>query len=109
MAKRKIYARKLIKEFDILHLAKEFYRYTIRFPDLEADTKWKQIKEFAEDFLVIDRCKRENNPDFSPEDFRDFLRFYTRLEAKHYDEERKFIFSENDKDFFLSLKSIAKN
>ena len=75
MAKRKIYAREFINNFDFLHLAKEFYRYIFRFPDLEADAKWKNVKNLAEDFIVIDRCKRESSSKFSPKDFRDFCVF----------------------------------
>ena len=108
MAKRKIYAREFINDFDFLHLAKEFYRYIFRFPDLESDAKWKNVKNFAEDFIVTDRCKREKNSEFSPEDFRDFLRFYTSLEAKHYDEDREFIFTEKDIYLFLSLRLHPK-
>ena len=94
MAKRKIYAREFINNFDFLHLAREFYRYIFRFPDLEPDTKWKNVKNVAEDFIVMERCKQENSSDFSPKDFREFLRFYTSLEAKHYDEDREFIFTD---------------
>ena len=108
MARRKIHARKLINERDFLHLAKEFYRYIYRFPDVEADNKWKEIKIFAEDFIVTSHCKQENSADFSSEDFRDFLRFYTNLETRHYDEEREFIFSEADMDYFFSLQSKSE-
>lgn len=104
MAKRKIYARKLIDDRDVLHLAKEFYRYIFIHPELEAEPEWKEIKKFAEDLIVETRYKRADAAEISPDDYRDFLRFYTSLEVRDYDEEREFIFTEKDKRLFLALK-----
>ena len=101
MEKRIIYARELLHEADILHLAKEFYRYIYRYPELEEKSVWKEIKKYAEEFLVI--RKQKHNGVTDKEDYREFLRFYTSLETRFYDEERRFIFTEQEKSHFLSL------
>jgi len=108
MTKQKIYASELFRKFDFYHLAKEFYRYIFRYPELESETEWKEIKEFAEDIIVTHRCLREYGEKLDPDDYRDFLRFYTRLEMRDYDKEREFIFTEKDKKLFLAF-NIKKN
>jgi len=75
---------------------------------LESETEWKEIKEFAEDIIVTHRCLREYGEKLDPDDYRDFLRFYTRLEMRDYDKEREFIFTEKDKKLFLAF-NIKKN
>lgn len=109
MTKRKIYARELFRKFDFYHLAKEFYYYIFRYPELESEPEWIEIKEFAEDIIVTHRCSREYGDKFDPDDYRDFLRFYTRLEMKYYDKEREFIFNEKDKMLFLAFNLKKKN
>ena len=59
MTKRKIYARELFRKFDFYHLAKEFYYYIFRYPELESEPEWKEIKEFAEDIIVTHRCSKD--------------------------------------------------
>lgn len=106
--KRKIYARKLVSEHDFFHLAKEFYRYIYRYPELEVETDWKAIKKYAEEFIVSCHYHKEK-ANIKKEDYRDFLRFYTELETKYYDEERIFVFTKNEKEHFLSLMQKMNN
>ena len=108
MTKRKIYAKKLIANFDFYHLAKEFYMYIFRYPELEQDNKWVEIKQFAEDIMVETRCRKDYLEKIDPVWYRKFLKFYTGLEVKNYDEEREFIFSETDKMIFLSFRMKKK-
>ena len=108
MTKRKIYARDLFRKFDFYHLAKEFYYYIFRYPELEAEAEWKEIKEFAEEIIVTHRCSREYGDKLDPDDYRDFLRFYTRLEMRDYDKEKEFIFNEKDKKLFLAFNLKKK-
>ena len=108
MTKRKIYARELFRKFDFYHLAKELYYYIFRYPELEAEPEWKEIKEFAEEIIVTHRCSREYGDKLDPDDYRDFLRFYTRLEMRDYDKEREFIFTEKDKMLFLAFNLKKK-
>lgn len=108
MTKRKIYARDLFRKFDFYHLAKEFYYYIFRYPELEAEAEWKEIKEFAEDIIVTHRCSKRYNDNLDPDDYRDFLRFYTRLEMRDYDKEKEFIFNEKDKKLFLAFNLKRK-
>ena len=103
MTKRKIYAKKLIANFDFYHLAKEFYMYIIRYPELEHDNEWVEIKQLAEDIMVETRCRKDYLEEIDPVWYRKFLQFYTGLEVKNYDEEREFIFNETDKEIFLNL------
>lgn len=111
MTKRRIYAKKLIADFDFYHLAKEFYMYIVRYPELEQDDEWVKIKELAEDILVETRCRKDYLQEIDPVWYRKFLQFYTGLEVKNYDEEREFIFSEMDKEIFINLcrKPKTKN
>lgn len=103
MTKRKIYTRKLIVNLDFYHLAKEFYMYIFRYPELEQDNEWVEIKQLAEDIMVETRCRKEYLEDVDPVWYRNFLKFYTGLEVKNYDEEREFIFTETDKMIFINL------
>lgn len=107
MAKRRISAQELICDRDFFHLAKEFYRYIFRHPELETEPEWAEVKAFAEDLIVKTLYEQEEETEKSLDDYRDFLRFYTRLEVRDYDEEREFIFTENDKLFFLELTKIT--
>ena len=111
MTKRKIYAKKLIANLDFYHLAKEFYMYIFRHPELEQDDEWVKIKELAEDIMVETRCRKDYLKKVDPVWYRKFLRFYTGLEVKNYDEEREFIFTEMDKEIFKNLcrKPTPKN
>jgi hypothetical protein len=104
MAKRRISAQELICDRDFFHLAKEFYRYIFRHPELETDPVWVEVKAFAEDLIVKTLYEQEEETEKSLDDYRDFLRFYTRLEVRDYDEEREFVFTKNDKRFFMGLK-----
>jgi len=108
MTKRRIYAKKLIADFDFYHLAKEFYMYIVRHPELEQDDEWVKIKELAEDILVETRCRKDYLQEIDPVWYRKFLQFYTGLEVKNYDEEREFIFSETDKMIFVSFRKKKK-
>jgi len=101
MTKRKIYASKLIKTKDFYHLAKEFYKYIYRYPELEKKNEWKKLKEYAEDFLVT--WHQLHTEEIENDKYRDFLRFYTKLETKYYDEERNFIFTDEERIFFFSI------
>ena len=50
MERRKIYAYKLLTEYDVFHLSKEFYKYVYnRYPELEETQDWREIKAQAED------------------------------------------------------------
>ena len=64
MTKRKIYARKLIVNLDFYHLAKEFYMYIFRYPELEQDNEWVEIKQLAEkagiSIATLTKMKRGN-------------------------------------------------
>ena len=104
MKKNTVYAQILFRERDFYHLAKEFYRYIFRYPELEADPTWMELKQFAEDLIVAIKFRRDPETEMSKEDFRDFLRFYTKLEMHFYDQEKEFIFTESEKDLFLALK-----
>ena len=66
MTKRRIYAKKLIADFDFYHLAKEFYMYIVRHPELEQDDEWVKIKELAEDILVETRCRKDYLQEIDP-------------------------------------------
>ena len=103
MKKNTVYAQKLFRERDFYHLAKEFYRYIFRHPELEADQSWTELKQFAEDLIVAIKFKRDPETEMSKEDYRDFLRFYTKLEMHFYDKEKEFVFSDSDKELFLGL------
>lgn len=103
MTKRKIYAKRLIADLDFYHLAKEFYMYIFRYPELEQDNEWAKIKELAEDIMVESRCRKDYLQEIDPVWYREFLQFYTGLEVKNYDEEREFIFTETDKEIFIYL------
>lgn len=109
MARRKIYAKKLLKEFDFYHLAREFYLYITRYPELEADSEWKELKQTAENIIVEIRCNNPYREKLDPVDYRDFLRFYTKLEMRFYDEERKFIFTDKEKQFVLNLGRLKSS
>ena len=103
MPKRTIYAVDLLRKFDFYHLAHEFYRYTYAHPELEADNEWAEIKKVAEDILVDVRCHDGRFEEVDPDWYRDFLRFYNSLEAKHYAEDREFIFEPLHKAIFLKI------
>lgn len=59
---------------------------------------------YAEDLIVAIKFKRDPETEMSKSEFRDFLRFYTKLEMKFYDEEKEFIFTETEKTLFLALR-----
>ena len=103
MPKRTIYAVDLLRKFDFYHLAHEFYRYTYAYPELEADNEWAEIKKVAEDILVDVRCHDGRFEEVDPDWYRDFLRFYNSLEAKHYAEDREFIFEPLHIALFLKV------
>lgn len=103
MPKRTIYAVDLLRKFDFYHLAHEFYRYIYAHPELEADNEWAEIKKVAEDILVDVRCHDRRFEEVDPDWYRDFLRFYNSLEAKHYAEDREFIFEPLHKAIFLKI------
>ena len=101
MAKEIIYAETFLKKLDFYHLAKQFYRYIYRYPELEKDKQWKELKIETENFLVNYRMKRDS--EMKPDDYRDFLRFYTSLEIKYEDPKQEFIFSESEKSIFQKI------
>lgn len=109
MARRKIYAKKLLKELDFYHLAKEFYLYITRYPELEADSEWKELKQTAENIMVEIRCNNPYREKLDPIDYRDFLRFYTKLEVRSYDEEKLFIFTDKERQMLLNLGRFKSN
>ena len=53
-------------------------------------------------------CSKRYNDNLDPDDYRDFLRFYTRLEMRDYDKEKEFIFNEKDKKLFLAFNLKKK-
>ena len=103
MERRKIYAYKLLSEYDFFHLSKEFYKYIYRYPELEETQDWREIKIQTENYIVRDHIRNNKISQFESDDYREFLRFYTSLENRFYDEEREFIFTELEKEHFLSL------
>lgn len=103
MPKRIIYAKDLLRGFDFYHLAHEFYRYIYSHPELEDDDEWMKIKQVAEDILVDVRCNDKHFSEVDPKWYRDFLKFYTSLEAKHDKEEREFIFEPKHITIFLKI------
>lgn len=103
MKKRKIYAYKLLSEYDVFHLSKEFYKYVYRHPELEEALNWREIKIQTEDYIVREHIRNNKISKSESDDYREFLRFYTNLENRFYDEEREFIFTELEKEHFLSL------
>ena len=70
---------------------------------METESEWSDIKKVTEDILVDVRCHDERLEKVDPEWYRDFLRFYNLLEAKHYAEEREFIFEPLHKAIFLKI------
>ena len=103
MERRKIYAYKLLSEYDVFHLSKEFYKYVYRYPELEETQDWREIKAQAEDYIVREHIRNNKISQFESDDYREFLRFYTSLENRFYDEERELIFTELEKEHFISL------
>ena len=101
MSTTKIYAKDFLRKLDFYHLAKQFYRYTYRYPELEKNKEWQEIKIDTENFLVDYRMKRDS--EMKPDDYRDFLRFYTSLEIKYEDPKQEFIFSESEKSIFQKI------
>lgn len=107
MSSTKIYAKDFLRNFDFYHLAKQFYRYTYRYPKLANDKRWEELKIETENFLVSHRMKRDSEMD--PDDYRDFLRFYTSLEVKYEDPTPEFIFSESEINIFQKvIKMVSK-
>lgn len=101
MSTTKIYAKDFLRNFDFYHLAKQFYKYIYRYPELEKDKQWEELKIETENFLVSYRMKRDS--EMKPDDYRDFLRFYTSLEVKYEDPIQDFIFSESEKSIFCKI------
>jgi hypothetical protein len=52
---------------------------------------------------VREHIKNNKISKIESNDYIEFLRFYTSLENRFYDEERDFIFTELEKERFLSL------
>lgn len=103
MTKRTIYAIDLLRKFDFYHLAREFYLYIFAHPELEAENEWLEIKKVAEDILVDVRCHDERFDIVDPDWYRDFLRFYSSLEAKNYSEARELVFEPLHKEIFVKI------
>lgn len=103
MKKEIIRAEELLKNFDFYHLAKQFFKHIYRNPELEEIDEWKQLKQSTEDYLVKQRFKQIAKADMTPEDYRDFLRFYTGLEIKYEEPFHEFVFNEQEKKFFEKI------
>lgn len=95
-----IYAKNFLKKLDIYHLAKQFYKHIYRHTELEEETEWIEIKQITENYLV--EHKLYSDSETTPENYREFLRFYTELEIK-YEEPTEFIFNEFEKRIYLKL------
>ena len=102
---KKIYAKTFLEKLDIYHLAKQFYKHTVRHKELEHEPEWMEIKTIAENYLVEHRLY--NDSETKPEDYRDFLRFYTELEIK-YEDPTEFIFDEYEKTIFLKFIALRQ-
>ena len=98
--KKKIYAKDFLKKLDFYHLAKQFYKHIYRHTELEEKTEWQEIKLVTENYLVEHRLYNDSKT--TPEEYREFLRFYTELEIK-YEEPTEFIFSDLEKKIYLKL------
>ena len=96
----KIYAKNFLKKLDIYHLAKQFYKHIYRHNELGEKTEWIEIKQITENYLVEHRLY--NDSETTPEEYREFLRFYTELEIK-YEEPTEFIFNDLEKKIYLKL------
>lgn len=103
MQRKIVRADELLRQFDFYHLAKEVYKHIYRHPKLEEDAEWKNLKKSTEDFLVEQRFRRATESETTPEDYRDFLRFYTGLEIKNEEIAPEFIFGESEKNIFRKI------
>lgn len=106
MATDKIYAKDFLKKFDFYHLAKQFYRHIYRHPELEVIDEWKELKLAIENYLVEQRFNRCEKPEMTPEDYLEFLQFYTGLEVKYEEPDQEFIFTNTEKKFFEKILKI---
>ena len=107
MEKKIIYAKTFLEKLDIYYLAKQFYRHIYRNPELEEESEWQEIKQLAENFLVEHRMILDEETKSTPEDYRDFLKFYTGLEVK-YEDPTEFIFDEHEKTIFLKFITLRQ-
>lgn len=107
MGLRIIFANHYIKQRDVFHLAKEYYRYIVKHPKLECRTDWCKLKSAAENMIVFYRMKTNNLEPINETDYRDFLRFYTSLEVK--DRKVWFIPSKKSKKFLLRANETIKH
>ena len=96
-----------LEKLDIYYLAKQFYRHIYRNPELEEESEWQEIKRLAENFLVEHRMILDEETKSTPEDYREFLRFYTGLEVK-YEDPTEFIFDEYEKNIFLKFITLQQ-
>lgn len=103
MSKRTIYAKTLLQELDFYHLASHFYRYIYRHPELEENPEWRTFKGEVEDFLVTQRFYRPVKTEMTPEEYREFLVFYTNLETKYPSETIEFIFDDKEKEILWNV------
>ena len=107
MGLRIIFANHYIKQRDVFHLAKEYYRYIVKHPKIESRKEWCKLKSAAENMIVFYRMKSNNLEPINETDYRDFLRYYTSLEVKG----RKVLFipSEKSKRYLLLSNEMIKH
>ena len=107
MAKEIIYAKTFLNDFDFYHLAKQFNKHIYRHNELEQEPEWKEIKHTTENFLVEYRSVVGVGLETTDEKYREFLRFYTKLEIK-YEDPTEFVFTEQEKEVLLKFLNTVK-
>lgn len=75
----------------------------IRTTEVKIIGRFSDLLSLAEDILVDVRCNDKHFSEVDPKWYRDFLKFYTSLEAKHDKEEREFIFERKHIALFLKI------
>lgn len=104
MGSRIVFANRYIKQGDVFHLAKEYYRYIVKHPKIENRKDWCQLKSAAENIIVWHRMKSSYCEPVSETDYRDFLRFYTSLEVK--DRNILFVPSRKSRRYLIRVNKI---
>lgn len=106
MGYRIVFANQYIKQGDVFHLAKEYYRYIVKHPKKESRKDWQNLKNAAENIIVWHRMKSSYCEPVSETDYRDFLRFYTSLEVK--DRNILFVPSRKSRRYLIRVNKIQE-
>ena len=101
-----VFANRYIKQGDVFHLAKEYYRYIVKHPKKENRKDWQNLKNAAENIIVWHRMKSNYCEPVSETDYREFLRFYTSLEVK--DRNILFVPSRKSRRYLIRVNKIIK-